>query len=111
MKTYLDIGNNFIYIVKTPTNNYQEANKSYVDKEINYSTTNLATKTELGDYFKKDGSVLMTGNLEMNNNRIYDLPLPTEQINQQHWFLQTTNIFLVMEQLQCLMTRIWITKE
>ena len=45
------MGNNFIYIVKTPTNNYQEANKSYVDKEINYSTTNLATKTELGDYF------------------------------------------------------------
>ena len=36
-----------------------------------------ATKAELNDYLKKDGSLARTGNLNMNNNRIYSLPLPT----------------------------------
>ena len=31
MKTYLDMGDNFIYNVKTPTANDQASNKSYVD--------------------------------------------------------------------------------
>lgn len=34
MKTYLDMENSFIYNVKTPINNDQAVNKSYVDKEI-----------------------------------------------------------------------------
>lgn len=34
MKTYLDMGGNFIYKVKTPVNKDQATNKDYVDKEI-----------------------------------------------------------------------------
>ena len=36
-----------------------------------------ATKQELADYLKKDGTTPMTGNLDMNNKPIYNLPLPT----------------------------------
>ena len=34
MKTYLDVGDNFIYNVKPPINNDQGANKGYVDSAI-----------------------------------------------------------------------------
>lgn len=54
------MGDNYIYNVKTLTNNDQAAHKSYVDKEINDSETapsmTYATKMELGNYSKKDGT-------------------------------------------------------
>lgn len=57
MQTYLDMGNNFIYNVETPTDNDQAANKSFVDKEISdlETASNMAyvTKIELDNYFKK----------------------------------------------------------
>ena len=73
MKTYLDMGKNFIY-------NDQATNKSYVDT----TTTNTmsaaalihATKAELADYLKKDGTTPMTGNLNMDSNQIFNLPAP-----------------------------------
>lgn len=34
MQTYLDVGNNSIFNVKTPVNKDQGANKDYVDKEM-----------------------------------------------------------------------------
>lgn len=34
METHLDMGNNFIYNVKTPVNNDHGANKSYVDQHV-----------------------------------------------------------------------------
>ena len=34
MATRLDMGNNYIYIVKTPVNNDQGANKSYADTKL-----------------------------------------------------------------------------
>ena len=81
MKTYLDMGDNFIYNVKTPTANDQAANKSYVDTTetniMNPAAMIHATKQELADYLKKDGSEKMTGNLDMNGKRIYNLPAPT----------------------------------
>ena len=81
MKTYLDMGDNYIYNVKTPTSNDQASNKPYVDttatNTMNAAALIHATKAELNDYLKKDGSLAMTGNLNMNNNRIYSLPLPT----------------------------------
>ena len=77
MKTSLDMGNNFIYNVKTPTNIDQAVNKSYVDTTVSNKMLTAATKQELVDYLKKDGSVVMTGNLNMDNNRIYNLPTPT----------------------------------
>ena len=85
MQTYLDTGDNFINRVKTPTSNNQASNKSYVDQTarntINAAAMIHATKAELADYLKKDGTTLMTGNLDMNNNRIFHLPAPTG--NQQ----------------------------
>ena len=81
MQTYLDMGDNFIYNVKTPTANDQASNKSYVDttatNTINAGALIHATKAELDDYLKKDGTTPMTGNLDMNNYRIFDLPAPT----------------------------------
>ena len=81
MKTYLDMGDNFIYNVKPPTANDQASNKSYVDttatNTMNAAAMIHATKTELADYLKKDGSVAMTGNLNMNGKRIFNLPAPT----------------------------------
>ena len=58
METYLDIGKQFIYKVKTPINSDQGVNKSYADTKLSLS-----------------GGV-MQGNLDMNNNRIYNLAQP-----------------------------------
>ena len=77
MKTYLDMGKNLIYNVKTPTANDQAANKSYVDTKVSNTMNAAATKQELAGYLKKDGSDAMTGNLNMNNNRLYNLPTPS----------------------------------
>ena len=80
MKTYLDMGKNFIYNVKTPTANDQAANKSYVDttatNTMNAAALIHATKQELANYLKKDGTDAMTGNLNMTNNEINNLPAP-----------------------------------
>ena len=80
MRTYLDMGDNFIYNVKTPTANDRASNKSYVDETetniMNAAAMIHATKAELADYLKKDGTTPMTGNLNMDNNRIFNLPLP-----------------------------------
>ena len=81
MQTYLDMGDNFMNRVKTPTSNDQASNKSYVDQTatntINATALIHATKAELDDYLKKDGTTPMTGNLDLNNNRIFHLPAPT----------------------------------
>ena len=52
------MGTNYIFYVKTPISNDQRVNKSYAD-------------TKLSLY-----GGLMTGNLDMNNNRIYNLAQP-----------------------------------
>ena len=81
MKTYLDMGDNYVYNVKNPTANNQASNKSYADttatNTMNAAAMIHATKAELADYLKTDGSVTMTGNLNMDNNRIFNLPLPS----------------------------------
>ena len=78
MKTYLDMGDNFIYNVKTPTANDQASNNSYVDttatNTINAAALIHATKAELADYLKKNGTTPMTGNLNMDGKRIFNLP-------------------------------------
>ena len=82
MKTYLDMGDNFIKRVKTPTSNDQASNKSYVDtvgaNAVATAASNHPTKQELTNYLKKDGSVAMTGNLNMNNKTIVGLVNPTQ---------------------------------
>ena len=58
METYSDMGNQFIYNVKTPINIDQGVNKSYADTKLSLS------------------GGLVTGNLEMNNKRIYNVAQP-----------------------------------
>ena len=52
------MGTNYIYNVKTTINNDQGVNKSYADTKLSLS------------------GGLMIGNLDMNNNRIYNLAQP-----------------------------------
>ena len=53
--------------LKTPTDNDDAANKKYVDD----------SKIDGSVFLKLDGTRPMTGNLNMNNNRIYNIPNPT----------------------------------
>ena len=63
----LDINNNKIIKVGTPTDNDDATNKKYVDD----------SKVDVSPFLRKDGTVAMTGNLDMSNNRIYNIPAPT----------------------------------
>ena len=69
MKTYLDMGKNFIYNVTTPTEKDQTVNKEYVDTTennvMNAAAMIHATKQELADYLRIDGSVSMANDLSM----------------------------------------------
>ena len=53
--------------LKTPTDNDDAANKKYVDD----------SKVDGSVFLKLDGTRPMSGNLNMNNNRIYNIPNPT----------------------------------
>ena len=71
MEQTLDMNNHEIFNVKDPTAADQAANKKYVD-------TQLATKLDKADakkymYVNVDGSNGMTGNLNLNNNKIINL--------------------------------------
>ena len=59
VETYLDIGKQFIYKVKTPINSDQGVNKSHADIKLSLS------------------GGLMTGNLDMNNKRMYSVAQPS----------------------------------
>ena len=61
-KTFFDIS------VSKPDNNDQAANKKYVDDEIK-----KIPSPDLSTYLKKDGTVEMTGNLDMGNQQITNL--------------------------------------
>ena len=53
--------------LKTPSNNDDAANKKYVDD----------SKVDGSVFLKLDGTRQMTGNLDMNNKRIFNIPAPT----------------------------------
>ena len=72
MNTELDMGGFSIDNIKDPINSDQAVNKKALDNALNVK----ANTSDLEKYFKKDGSIPMTGNLQMNNNRIYKLPNP-----------------------------------
>ena len=76
METHLDVGNNYIYNVKSPTNNHQATGKGYVDgklakKKINTSVIQNVIKQvlykpdkrDLDSYLKRDGRLNMNGKL------------------------------------------------
>ena len=76
--SYEEVRENFIGIneaeaVQTPTANDQASNKSYVDTTASNTMSTAAmihaTKQELADYLKKDGSDPMTGNLNMHGRQ------------------------------------------
>ena len=67
----LDMNSKNIVNVNAPTNQNDASNKKYVDDIV------AANKVDVSPYFKKDGSQKMTGNIDMNSNRIYNLPAPT----------------------------------
>ena len=71
MKGNLNMDSKKIVNVNAPTNQNDASNKKYVDDTV------AANKVDVSPYFKKDGSQKMTGNIDMNNNRIYNLPAPT----------------------------------
>ena len=54
--------------VPNPTNNNQAANKKYVDDEVK-----KIPSSDLSPYLKKDGTVVMTGNLDLGNQQITNL--------------------------------------
>ena len=66
---------------------------SNIDMKDRYRIQNLPAPLDVDEpatkqyadshFFYKDGSHPMTGNVNINNKRIYNLPLPTI-INQQH---------------------------
>ena len=56
----------------TPAGDLSATSKKYVDSKINIK----ANKRDLNDYLKLYGTSQMQGNLQMNNNRITNLPHP-----------------------------------
>ena len=72
METDLNMNNHHISNLKLPSNPDHACNKDYLDTELNHKVN----RNELRDYMKLDGSKVMTGTLNMNNNRITNLPTP-----------------------------------
>ena len=70
-KTFTDIN------VPKPSSSGRAANKQYVDDEIMKSLSKIPTQ-DLTAYLKKDGSVGMTGNLDMGNKQIKTVAKPTD---------------------------------
>ena len=72
METDLNMNNHHISNLKFPSNPDHACNKDYLDTELNHKV-NLS---DLNDYMRIDGSRSMTGTINMNNNRITNLPSP-----------------------------------
>ena len=56
----------------TPGGDASATSRKYVDRKLGTK----ADRNDLNDYLKRDGSNQMQGNLQMNNNRITNLPHP-----------------------------------
>ena len=69
----LDIDNHKIKDMAQPTDDNDASTKAYVDTEIAKITS---VESDLSVYLKKDGSVAMTGNLDMNNRYIQNIKTP-----------------------------------
>ena len=61
--------NKKIINLRPPTSNTHAATKKYVDDNTG--------APDLSDYLEKDGTVAMTGDLNLNNNKIVGLATPT----------------------------------
>ena len=72
MEQHINMGGLNIVNLKSPTASNHASNKAYVDSEIRKIPI-----TDSSKFIKKDGSVLMEANLDMNNNFITNLKSPT----------------------------------
>ena len=71
----IDMKNERILGVKDPILHSDASNKFYVDSSLNFKAdktqlSNKADKTELANYLKRDGSVSLTGDLNIGDNKI-----------------------------------------
>ena len=71
----LDMRGHKIMILGNPSDPNDASTKAYVDNEISKIPS---VGSDLSVYLKKDGSVAMTGNLDMNNKQIKDMAQPTD---------------------------------
>ena len=69
MQGDIDLNQNSIYNIKNVSNDTSAVNKAYVDQKVSQAGGSV----DLTHYLKKDGSSKMTGNLNMNNQRIINL--------------------------------------
>ena len=77
MQTHLDMGNNYIYNDKTPINNDQGANKSYVDKHV----------AKAGDAMSSDlnmGNNKVTGLFQISPASVQPPKNPTDTVIQKY---------------------------
>ena len=87
-------GNRITGLTNVPYYNGEAVNKRYVDDKVN----SKVDKSDLDDYLKLDGTKAMTGNINMNNNRITRLPDPQladEPVTRK--FLTITNTLFYNE--------------
>ena len=71
----LDMRGHKIIVLGNPSSPNDASTKAYVDNEI---AKIPSVGSDLSVYLKKDGSVAMTGNLDMNNKQIKDMAQPTD---------------------------------
>ena len=71
MSNNLNMNNKSIIHLKDPTNITDGANKRYVDNTL------LLNNIAMQNYLKKDGTVTMTGNLNLESKKIVGLATPT----------------------------------
>ena len=71
----LDMRGHKIIVLGNPSDPNDASTKAYVDTEI---AKIQSVGSDLSVYLKKDGSVAMTGNLDMNNKQIKDMAQPTD---------------------------------
>ena len=67
------MGNNKITSLRNPDDSNELVNKSYVDRKVSQAGGSV----DLTPYLKRDGTVSMTGNLNMSQNKIIDCGQPT----------------------------------
>ena len=76
MTNNLNMDNKKIINLRPPTASTDAATKKYVDDKTS-SGGSSGSRLDLSNYLKKDGSVAMTGNLNLGNKKIVGLATPT----------------------------------
>ena len=92
MSQPIDMNNNFIENLKTPTAIDHAANKDYVDAKI--SGIKVPPAVDVSQYLKIDGTTDMQGNLDMGGNKIENVGTPLTYENSY-----AVNVFFLIESL------------